>query len=68
MLLPVKGLCEEMFFWTEDGPDMKGVKIGYEVGKARINEQKAIINRVVPSLADVDFKRNDCYYSMTEDN
>jgi len=38
VLLPVKGLNEQMFFWTEDRADMKGVKIGYEVGKARIDE------------------------------
>ena len=68
VLLPIKDLNEEMFFWTEDGPDMKGVKIGYEVGKSRIDEQVAIMKKVVPSFVDQDFERHDCYYSMTADN
>jgi len=44
VLLPIKDLNEEMFFWTEDGPEMKGLKLGSEAGKERSHEMPKIIN------------------------
>ena len=38
VLLPVKGVNEHHLFWCEDGPQMKGFKVGYEEGKAKTGE------------------------------
>lgn len=53
-------------FWSEDGPEMKGFKVGYEEGLLKSGDHT---HKLLKEIFKPQWNaRHECFYSMTEDS
>jgi glycine/D-amino acid oxidase-like deaminating enzyme len=64
VLIPPASGINHHLFWCQDGPGMKGFKVGYEEGSLKSGPHTTeLLNSLFKATI---ISRHDCYYSTTE--